>query len=178
VWVRGGFLKELPVRKDVRLRGFDYSNAGCYYVTICVKDRHEVLGEIVGDAPLRVPCSILSKYGVFVDAQIQKISGVYPFVSVDNYVIMPNHIHMLVTIGGKICQKMGDGTRGGASPTKAVIPQIVQSLKSMTTKEFGFNMWQRSYHDRIIRNEEEYHRIWRYIDENPAKWAEDEYHTK
>ncbi|MCL2514289.1 MAG: hypothetical protein FWF08_10340, partial [Oscillospiraceae bacterium] len=65
------------------------------------------------------------------------------------------------------------GTRGGASPTKAVIPQIVQSLKSMATKNFGFNMWQRSYHDHIIRSEFDYRRIWQYINENPAKWIED-----
>jgi hypothetical protein len=72
----------------------------------------------------------------------------------------------------------GDGTRRGASPTKAVIPQIVQSLKSMTTRQFGFNMWQRSYHDHIIRNEIEYHHIWQYIDKNPEKWIEDRYYIK
>jgi len=124
----------------------------------------------VGDAPLRVPLVELTEYGVFAEAQIQKINRIYPHVLVDNYVIMPNHIHILAIIK--------DGTRGGASPTKAVIPQIVQSLKSMTTRKFGFNMWQRSYHERILRNEEEYRIRWNYIDNNPAKWAEDEYFVK
>jgi REP element-mobilizing transposase RayT len=160
---------EFPVRKNIRLQGYDYSQAGSYFITICVKNGQEMLGKVVvGDAPLRVPIVELTEYGVFAKTQIEKINHVYPYVSVDKYIIMPNHIHMIAVII--------DGTRGGASPTKAVIPQIVQSLKSMTTRHFGFSMWQRSYHERIIRNEEEYRVIWQYIDNNPAKWAEDEYY--
>ncbi|MCL2841998.1 MAG: transposase [Oscillospiraceae bacterium] len=163
-------MRELPVRKRIRLDEYDYSNAGAYFVTICTKDKHEFLGEIVGDVPLRVPQCILSHHGLAVDAQIQSISRVYPDVLIDNYVIMPNHIHMIVT--------MESGTRRGTSPTKVTIPQIVQSLKSMITKRFGFSIWQRSYHDHIIRNEEEYKRISQYIDENPLRWTEDCYYTK
>lgn len=162
--------KDLPSRKKVRLKDYDYSNAGAYFVTLCVKDRHELLGKItVGDAPLRVLQVQLSEYGSFVDAQIHKTSHVYPHVKIGNYIIMPNHVHMIVIVK--------DGLRRGASPTKAVIPQIVQSLKSMTTKQFGCNMWQRSYHDHIIRDQADYQRIWQYIDENPARWTEDCYHT-
>jgi len=164
-------MKELPVRKNIRLRGYDYSQAGYYFITICVENGHEMLGKvIVGDAPLRVPLVELTEYGIFVEAQIQKINHIYPHVLVDNHIIMQNHIHILAVIK--------DGTRRGASPTKAVIPQIVQSLKSMTTRQFGFNMWQRSYHERIIRNQVEYQNKWQYIDENPAKWAEDDYFVK
>jgi REP element-mobilizing transposase RayT len=123
---------------------------------------------IVGDAPLRVPHCVLSEYGAFVDEQIKKINTIYSYVSVANYVIMPNHIHLIVLVE--------DGTRRGASPTKAVIPQIIQSLKSMTTKQFGFNMWQRSFHDHIIRTEAEYIKIWHYIDENPERWMDDCYY--
>ena len=173
---------ELPVRKNIRLKEYVYSAAGYYFVTICIKDKHEMLGRIiVGDAPLRVPCCELSEYGVFADAQIQKINHIYPCVSVDKYVIMPNHIHMIAVVNDRVnSEESGtnnkeSGTRGGASPTKAVIPQIVQSMKSMTTKQFGFSLWQRSFHDHIIRDEADYQRIWQYIDENPARWAEDEY---
>jgi len=210
-------MKELTTRKNQRLKGHNYSSTGRYFVTICIKNKHELLGKVVGDAPLRVPflsefpCVSqalsarhletmehteahplhdilhvqLSEYGVFVDAQIQKICCVYPNVLIDNYVIMPNHIHMLIVIDGDTQKthsaddndmRNNNGTRGGASPTKAVIPQIVQSLKSMTTKRFGFNMWQRSYHDHIIRNEAEYHRVYQYINENPQKWIEDCYY--
>ena len=136
-----------------------------------MKDRHEMLGTVdVGDAPPRVSFVQLSEYGLFVDAQIRKISHIYQSVCVDKYVVMPNHVHILVTVS--------DGTRRGASPTKAQIPQIVQSLKSMTTKQFGFKMWQRSYHDHIIRNDSEFLHIWEYIDNNPALWREDVYFTK
>jgi len=159
--------RELPTRKNIRLSGYDYSAEGYYFITLCVKDKHEMLGKVVGDAPLRVPYCELSEHGIFVDDQIQKTNRVYPHVSIDKYIIMPNHIHMIFVIK--------DGTRGGASPTKATLPQIVQSIKSMTTKQFGFNMWQRSYYDHIIRNEADYLRIWQYIDENPARWAVDDY---
>jgi len=103
-------MNELPRRKQNRLHNYDYSQRGAYFVTICVKDRHNMLGEVtVGDAPLRVPNCLLSTYGEFVDAQIQKISTVYPHVFVENHVVMPNHIHMLLVIKS--------GTRRGASPT-------------------------------------------------------------
>ena len=158
-------MRELRTRKRNRLEGYDYSRSGSYFITICVKDGHEMLAEIaVGDAPLRVPHHTLSDYGTFVDAQIRKVSVKYPDVVVDNYVIMPNHIHMIVTV---------DGTRGGASPTKATIPRVVQSLKSITTKQFGFNLWQRSYHDHIVRDRDEFNRISEYIDSNPMCWKDD-----
>jgi len=162
--------KDLTSRKNVRLIGYDYSSAGCYFVTLCVKDKREMLGDVVGDAPLRVPHCVLSDYGAFVDEVICRIPNVYSHVCVDKYVIMPNHVHMIVHVTG--------GTRSGAPPTKAVVPQIVQSLKSMTTKQFGFSMWQRSYHDHIIRDDTEYQRIWQYIDENPSCWVEDDYYMK
>ena len=136
-------MKELPVRKSIRLKGYNYSSAGHYFITICVEDGHEMLGKVVvGDAPLRVPFVELTEYGIFVEEQIQKINHIYPHVLVDNYVIMPNHIHILAGVK--------DGTRPCASRTKAVVPQIVQSVKSMTTRQFGFNLFQRSYHERII----------------------------
>ena len=90
--------KELPVRKSIRLKEYDYSSAGYYFVTVCVKDRHEMLGRIVvGDAPPRVPhCQDpphyeLSEYGVFVNEQILKINRIYPHVLVDKYVILFPH---------------------------------------------------------------------------------------
>ena len=178
---------ELPKRKSMRQHGYDYSHAGYYFITFCTKDKQPLLGKIaVGDAPPRVPhynphtahtlhdiiiphC-ILTEYGVFVDALIQKTSSIYTDAIIDKYIIMPNHIHMVISIAD-------NGTRGGASPTKALIPKIIQSIKSMTTKHFGHNLWQRSYHDHIIRNEVDYKQIWHYIDNNPAKWAEDCYNT-
>jgi len=168
-------MTELPRRKQNRLRNYNYSQSGAYFITICVKDRHHMLGEItIGDAPLNIPNCLLSDYGEFVDAQIQKISTIYPHVSVENYVVMPNHIHMLLILKNRTLA-LKSGTHRGASPTKACISQIVRTLKSITTKQFGFAMWQRSYHDHIVRDEAEYLKIWQYISDNPAKWHNDCY---
>jgi len=144
-----------------------------------------------------------------VKQHIDTISSVYDAVKINKYVIMPNHIHMIVVIEGETPNVQGDipdaqggipdtqggipdaqggipdtqggipdtqgGTPGCASPTKSVLAKVINAFKSLTSRQFGESMWQRGYHDRIIRDETEYMRIWQYIDENPAKWAEDEY---
>ena len=89
-------MNEMPKRKPNRLTNYDYSEKGSYFITICAKDKHEMFGQIiVGDAPQRVPHCALSEYGAFIDEQIKKINTIYSHVSVANYVIMPNHIHMI-----------------------------------------------------------------------------------
>ncbi|MCL2081285.1 MAG: transposase [Oscillospiraceae bacterium] len=177
--------RELPARKNIRLKDYDYSTAGYYFITICVKDKHEMLGKVcVGDDAHIVPPYIEhSDYGKIVVKYIENINISYDDISVDNYVVMPNHVHMLIVIkqdnGGKDNgRKDNGGTMWASSPTAARIPGVIRSLKTLVAKECGFSFWQRSYHDRIIRNEEDYQRIWQYIDENPARWAEDDYFVK
>ena len=82
---------------------------------------------------------------------------------------MPNHIHLIVQIDG--------GRTWASAPTKS-IPSIVRSLKTLTTKEIGESIFQRSYHDHIIRNEKDYREIWEYIENNPRKWMLDRYYNK
>jgi len=161
-------MKDLPTRKNIRLKDYNYSQAGYYFVTICIKDRCELLGQIVGDAALGVPRIELSDVGQNVKKHIENIDQ-HSNVTLDKYVIMPNHLHLLICVN--------NGTPKAASPTNAIIPKIVNALKGLTSKKFGETMWQRSYHDHIIRNEDEYHRIWKYIDENPVLWQEDCYYT-
>ena len=155
---------ELPKRKKIRLDGYDYSSNGVYFVTICVKDRHELLGEIiVGDDAHIVPNIKLSEIGMVVQKYIDGIVGV------DKYIIMPNHIHMIIIINER-----KNGTMWASSPTiRQSISQLIKSFKTLVTKEIEFSLWQRSFHDHIIRNDQEYLRIWEYIDTNPQKWAED-----
>ena len=163
------------MRKEIRLKGYDYSSAGCYFVTICVKDKHEMLGTIVGDDAHIVPRRIeLSECGNITDKYISNINCAYENVVLDKYIIMPNHVHMIIAI----CHAGNSGTMWASSPTAAKIPSIVRSLKTLVAKECGFSFWQRAYHDRIIRGEAEYQRIWQYIDENPTRWEEDEYCIK
>ena len=160
-------MKELPVRKDTRLKGYDYSSAEYYFITICVKDRHEILGKPVGDAHPGVPSVELTETGNMVQLHIENIQSVYENVRIDKHVVMPNHIHMIIIIE--------NGTPGCASPTKSVLAKVINAFKSLTSRQYGESLWQRSYHDHIIRNEPEYRQIWQYIDENPQKWNEDCY---
>jgi len=187
----------LPVRKHPRLKGYDYKQNGAYFITICVKDRHDMLGGIVGrdvliapedkiaqqsDVPNTQPSSNvqLSEIGEIVDRHINRINSLNDIVSVDKYVVMPNHIHMILTLKHSISQNVEQ--QGGAMrtsrPTSLSIPNILRSFKTVVTKEIGISLWQTSFHDHIIRDEEEYLRIWKYIDENPIRWNEDEYNTK
>ncbi|MDR1668790.1 MAG: transposase [Oscillospiraceae bacterium] len=158
-------MRELNSRKATRLKTHDYSEAGYYFITMCVKDKHEMLGTVVGSDDLGAPLIRLSEYGAIAAEYISQIEFHYD-VSVDKYVIMPNHIHMLIQIK--------NGVPGSSRPTM-LIPAIIAALKKMVTKRIGFDMWQGSYHDHIIRNETEYQRIWKYIDENPLNWKEDCY---
>jgi len=89
------------------------------------------------------------------------------------YIIMPNHLHMIIIIKNEI-GGYANGTMRTSCPT--TVPNLLRSFKTMVSKEIGFSLWQSRYHDHIIRNEADYLRIWQYIDENPIKWAEDEYY--
>jgi REP element-mobilizing transposase RayT len=160
-------MKELPTRKKNRLREYDYSLEGSYFITICVKDRKELLCQIVGDAALGVPKVELTEEGKTVKERIDYIMTC-PNIHIETYIIMPNHIHLLINITS--------GTPKAASPTKAMIPQIVNALKSLTTKRLGYSIWQRSYHDHVVRGEKEYNRIAEYIDYNPTTWEDDCFH--
>ena len=159
-------MKELPKRKDIRLKGYSYSSAGYYFITICVKDRHELLGSI--DVGANCVRPHLSEYGIVVEAEIAVLSATYSTVEIIKYAIMPNHIHLILSIAH-------DDGRTQFAPT---VSRIIKQFKGSITKKLGFSFWQKSFHDHIIRDEPEYRRIWQYIDENPARWSEDVYFTQ
>ena len=158
-------MPDLPVRKNIRLEGYDYSQAGMYFVTICVKDGHEILGSVVGTTAPGRPLVELSPLGKCVDNTIQIANN--SNVKIDKYVIMPNHIHMIVIL-----------TKGTDDRGRSSLQQVVRNIKSFVTKWAGFSLWQPRFHDRIIRNESEYQKIWQYIDQNPLRWQDDCYYTK
>ena len=162
-----------PQRKPNRLKGFDYSTPSAYFVTICTKDRQCLLGSIVGAAISRPPSLVPTQVGKVVDAAIQAIPAHYPTVHVDKYVVMPNHVHLLLMFSPP-----ADG-RLIAAPTSAVgsdapsLSQVVGHMKRVVSRTLGTSLWQKSFHDHIIRNEREYRIIWEYIDTNPLRWTED-----
>ena len=162
----------LPIRKPTRLKKFDYSTNGAYFITICTQNRKNILSTIVGE---RSPLPKLSRYGEIVDAWIQKMPNKYPEISIDCYVIMPNHIHLLLFV-------FKDGGRGDPSPT---VDAVMGWLKYNATKEInimrqteGEKIFQRSFYDHIIRNDNDYCEIHNYIYENPARWQYDKLYAE
>ena len=154
----------LPQRKSNRLPNFDYSTPGAYFITICVKDHRCIFWQNVGASIAHPQMPTLTKYGIAVDAAIRNIPTHYPAISVDHYVVMPNHIHLLLQINTD-----ADG-RPMVAPT---ISHVVQQMKGIVTKQIGHSIWQKLFHDHVIRNEKDYLKIWEYIDNNPARWKDD-----
>ncbi|MBE7030244.1 MAG: hypothetical protein E7409_02320 [Ruminococcaceae bacterium] len=163
---------KLPKRKPTRLKGYDYGAPGAYFVTICVKDRKELLSQIVGDGVHDVPKNVLTSYGKIAEKQINQMNEFYDYITVDKYIVMPNHIHLLLSITN-VEYNPGCGTSRTPSPTSATVASFVSTFKRFCNKEYGDNIWQRSYHDHIIRGERDYQKIWEYIDTNALRWEED-----
>lgn len=155
---------DLPKRKRNRLKGYDYSQNGCVLVTICVKDRRHLLSTVrVGRDALIPPSIELSSIGKVADKYIRNIDSAYENVSVENYVIMPNHIHILLLFSSQ-------SDVGGMRASRPTLFTVVRSFKTMVAKTIGFSIWQDSYNDRIIGSENGYLNAWQYIDDNPQKW--------
>ena len=163
----------LPERKNPRLKNYDYGSKGAYFLTLCSKGKTNVFSQIVGRGILDAPEVRLTEYGKCVDDTIKYLSEHRNDIAVEKYVIMPNHLHLLVSIVGE---------KGGASgmprPTNEMIPEFVSSLKRFTNKKCGVDLWQVGYHDHIVRDGADYSLRWRYIDDNPRRWTEDNYYCE
>lgn len=166
-------------RKANRLKGYDYSKNNLYFVTICVQDRVCCFGSVIQVAtanhleqhlPDEKAVMNLNSHGIIVQKQIEWLSQQYPYIDLHNYVIMPNHIHMLLEI---------DSNRIANKEVKIKsLSSLIGAFKTTSSKlihesgYLGFS-WQRSFHDHIIRNGKAYRNISRYIDLNPQKWFHD-----
>ena len=156
---------ELPKRKQNRLTEYDYSTPNAYFITVCTQDRKNLFWTDVGAAISRQENVSLTDLGIVVKQSIDEIPEHYPAITVDNYVIMPNHIHLLLQINADI-----DG-RPMAAPT---ISTVVNQMKGVISKRAGFSVWQKGFYDHMIRNDNDYRDIWNYIEGNPGKWTEDQ----
>ena len=184
-----------PVRKDIRLDNYDYSRNGAYFVTICThnkmcifwadNDKYKPFADkkppIVGAHIVRPQQNKpdnkihLSEIGKIVKIGLKNINYYYPMVYVDKFVIMPNHIHIIIRIENDDLSCDGVGGRTMCAPTLSL---IIKHFKEFVTKEIGFSVWQRSFYDRILRNEREYRSAWQYIENNPENWENDELFCK
>ncbi len=159
---------EYPKRKPTRLKGYDYSRNGVYFVTVSTYKKQKLLSEIVGEGLCALPSVKLTEVGSIVDSYIKHIQNNLEGVTVDNYIIMPNHIHLLVAIDN-------ESTGGRGSPP---LQDVIGRLKSYSTHAYGGRLWQRSFHDHIIRNKNDYEKIYEYIEYNATKWNVDCFYVK
>ncbi len=158
---------KLPKRKEIRLKTYDYASPGAYFVTICTrKDAPPMWSETNDECTSSVGATCgrpretnsLSSIGRIVEREIQHLDTVYPHVRLDRYCIMSDHLHLIVRI------LPDSGGRPQVAPT---LGRIVQQFKGRVTKSIGFLIWQKSFYERIIRNEKSYLEISQYIENNP-----------
>ena len=160
-------MTELNDRRPTRLPCYDYSQNGLYFLTICTHNRQKILCDIiVGDGVLDVPEIKLTPTGKIVEKYIYSMNNVDK-LSVEKYVIMPDHIHLILYID----DIDPFGTSRTPFPTNFRIPKTISGFKRLCNKEIGKNIWQRSFHDHIIRDEKDYITRCDYIDKNPTLWV-------
>ena len=163
----------LPKRKSPRLANWDYSSSGAYFVTVCTRGKERLLGTVVGGGVYDAPQVQLTARGKAAQGILLQMEE-YKTVKVEKAVIMPNHIHLLLFVREGECA----GSSQAPNPTNAAVPLFVFLLKRKCNRICGENIWQRSYHDHIVRDEADYQRIWEYIETNPAKWREDCFYSE
>lgn len=180
-----------PRRRSIRLRGYDYSRAGAYFVTICAQDRACLFGEVVDGV------MVLNEAGVMLAEHWTALPQRFPTITLDAFVVMPNHLHCVLVLhdasgaGGHEGRPYDDNADVGAPlvgarhDTAARLGLVIGAFKSMTTVAYGRGvrqfawptfrgrLWQRNYYEHIVRDNAEMDRIRGYIAENPSKWAVD-----
>ena len=170
--------KNFPKRKRLRLKNYDYNKPGAYFITICTHDKKCILSRIVG-AIHESPVSCLSDYGKIVDRVINDLPK-HSKVTVNSYVIMPNHIHLILSITDDPQLR---AIRESPLHGRSVISNAVGFIKMNASKQIrteyedGF-VWQRGFHDHIIRNKEDYCKIAKYIYDNPKRWQLDCFYSE
>ncbi len=185
--------KDLPNRKKTRLNVYDYDTPGAYFITICTKDRKQILSTInreeypstnetasrtVGTDVLGGPLLTLTKYGIVAEKYIKQLDEFYDNISVEEYVIMPNHIHFLLIISGPPRTSVPTAETDAITPTqKTILSKFISTFKRFINKEYGENIWQSRSYDHVVRNKQDYDEIVKYIYANPMRWYYDELYT-
>ncbi|MEO8343864.1 MAG: transposase [Gallionella sp.] len=173
-------------RSSIRLKGYDYSQAGAYFVTICAHDRKCLFGDV--GARRAVPNlaleMVLNNLGEIVVAEWLKTARVHPTIELGEFVVMPNHFHgILILRGDEGTARRAPTVERFGKPTVGTVPTMIRSFKSAVTKCIneirntpGAPVWQRNYYEHVIRDEADYTGIAEYIANNPQRWAEDFLH--
>ncbi len=183
----GKFNSEKHNRRSIRLKGYDYSRQGAYFVTICTQNRECLFGNIQQNK------MILNHAGEMVLETWNELSIKCPSIVIDESIIMPNHVHVIICIVGAPlvgalpwdARQGGQKTRAGTRPAPTVLGNVVGIFKSISTHQYAINvnannwppfpgkLWLRNYYEHIIRTENEINRIRHYITNNPLQWDND-----
>ena len=180
-------MDELKKRKTPRYQSFDYNSVGVYFITICTQNRRCILSRVVGTGVLDCPSETgvldcpqieLTQYGEIADKYIKQLNDFYEHLSVEKYVIMPNHIHFLLWVKENK-NKTDNGQSRTPVPTNieranSACSQFVSTFKRFCNKEYVENIWQARFYDHVIRNRKDYEEHVKYIYENPIRWYYDE----
>jgi len=173
------------VRKNTRLSGYDYSQNGAYFITICTKERAEILGTVVGGGVLDAPYALhntpyvkLMEHGRIAADVLTEMLTFYKNIFLPCFVVMPNHMHFMLVIENDDGGASGTPPPTQPTPANATIPAFLSTFKRFTNSRIGANIWQRSFYEHIIRDEQDFLQHLQYIENNPAKWAEDEYYIE
>lgn len=158
-------MTRFPVRKKNRLENYDYSMPGFYFITFCTDKRECILGTIEDNSLSGDAIVCLSRLGEITKKAIERIQKCYSGVLVDRFVIMPNHVHMILVLKNT-CKGLPSVSR------------VVQQTKGVVSKSAGRTIWQIHFHEHVIRGEQDYREIWEYIENNPQKWALDRYYSE
>ncbi|MFN0293753.1 transposase [Pedobacter helvus] len=186
-------------RRSIRLKGYDYSNEGLYFVTICCQNMAHLFGKVVSGQMQ------LNAAGLMVNEWIKKLENKFPDIRIDEYVIMPNHIHLIIENIGlhnpdavrvdlcvnpstDLCVDPNMHRQAEGEHSGSPLHRVVQWLKTMTTNSyikgvktlgwepFNKKIWHRNYYEHIIRDDRAHHNIAEYIKNNPLKWEADKFY--
>lgn len=161
-------------RRSIRLKGYDYSQVGAYFVTICAQNRACLFGDIVG-GEMR-----LNDTGKIVADSWRWLASQYDYVELDEWVVMPNHIHGIIVVNDRRGDSRIAPTRTAPTGKRKPIGRLIGAFKTVSTKHInimrgtpGIPVWQRNYYEHIVRNDESLNRIREYIKNNPLQWKLD-----
>ena len=154
-------METFPNRKQIRIKNYDYSTPGAYFITVCTANREKIFWNGVGADSIRPGKLPLSSSGKIAEQAVLQIASHYENIVVDKYCIMPDHIHLILRIESNISGRII------SAPT---ISSVVGSMKRWVSKQIGKPIWQKSFYEHGIRNQQDYDEIWTYIDNNPLKY--------
>jgi putative transposase len=163
-------MSRLPVRKNTRLPGFNYAEPGWYFITICTFAKQSLFGDV------RYGTMRLNDLGATVSSSWLRIPQLRPYIRISEFVVMPNHFHALICILGETDIQVWSERRIRITQSTTIRPfslsSVVGGFKSEVSRRSGHrSIWQRNYHDRVIRNSDELRAAANYIRENPIKWG-------